>query len=101
MLKPSPSLQNKFFEIVETICPFFKQKMADIRQSPRLDLNIIKQSNYTEIEETKEDKIEVPIDVTIVLEGAQREGAESKENEESDSVSEFSNEMDEYMHQHN
>ena len=44
--------------------------MADIRQSPRLDLNIIRQSNYTEIEETKEDKIEVPIDVTIVLEGA-------------------------------
>lgn len=67
--------------------------MADIRQSPRLDLNIIKQSNYTEIEETKEDKIEVPIDLTIVL-----EGAESKDNEESDSVSEFSNEMDEYMH---
>ena len=45
--------------------------MADIRQSPRLDLNIIKQSNYTEIEETKEDKIEVPIDLAIVLEGAE------------------------------
>ena len=47
--------------------------MAEFRSSPRLDSIVIKQSNYTEIEitkedkETKEDKIEETVDLTIIL----------------------------------
>jgi len=66
--------------------------MAEFRQSPRLDSIVIKQSKYTEIEETNEDKIEVPVDLTIILEGEL-----SKDCISSD-LSEYSNEMDDYMH---